>query len=303
MSLQKTLQWLGIQSPATHAEQLTATLGGTLSLTLVSFISYLMLDAQGTLAVVPSMGATAVLLFAVPHGPLSQPWALFAGHLLSAVIGVSCALWVPNTALAAGLAVGLAIGAMHVCRCIHPPGGATALAAVIGGDAVSQLGYLFILTPILLNCVLIFSVALMFNNLFAWRRYPMAAMHYKPSNRLTLPLRPEHFEKALQEMDSVVDVSTTQLQEIYEQAESIRQQDVLAAFEFEAGGVYSNNRPGADWAIRKIIDYASHPDPHKALIIYRVLDGAQKNSTGSCSRSEFASWAQQKLQPAKPAGS
>ena len=83
--------------------------------------------------IVPSMGASAVLLFAVPHSALGQLWNVIGGHLISAAIGVACYQWLPSNGIAAGASVGLAIGAMYYTRCIHPPGGATALAAVIGG--------------------------------------------------------------------------------------------------------------------------------------------------------------------------
>src|SRR5690625_7242859 len=79
-----------------------------------------------------SMGATAVLLFAVPHGALSQPWAVVGGHVVSAIVGVTCQLLIPNLFWAAALSVGVAVAAMYYLRCIHPPGGATALAAEIG---------------------------------------------------------------------------------------------------------------------------------------------------------------------------
>lgn len=106
------------------------------------------------------MGASAVLVFAVPHGKLSQPWALFAGQLSSAFVGVSCYILVPNLFLAAGLAVGLAIGVMHVLRCIHPPGGATALVAVVGTSQIHTLGFEYLLTPVLLNTLIIFLLHL-----------------------------------------------------------------------------------------------------------------------------------------------
>lgn len=61
---------------------------------------------------------------------------------------------------AAGLAVGLAIGVMHILRCIHPPGGATALVAVVGSSQIHALGFEYILTPVLLNTVIILSLLL-----------------------------------------------------------------------------------------------------------------------------------------------
>ena len=91
--------------------------------------------------IVPSVGTSAVLLFAVPHSALGQLWNVIGGHLISAAIGVACYQWLPSNGIAAGASVGLAIGAMYYTRCIHPPGGATALAAVIGGQNIHALGY------------------------------------------------------------------------------------------------------------------------------------------------------------------
>jgi len=89
--------------------------------------------------IVPSMGASAVLLFAVPHSALGHLWNVIGGHLISSAIGVACYQRLPSNGIAAGASVGLAIGAMYYTRCIHPPGGATALAAVIGGQNIHAL--------------------------------------------------------------------------------------------------------------------------------------------------------------------
>jgi len=97
---------------------------------------------------VASMGASAVLVFGVPHGIFSRPSNLMAGHLVSALLGVACARNIPSEALAAACAVGLSIGAMRLLKCVHPPGGATALSAVIGGEYVRQLGYGFVWNPV-----------------------------------------------------------------------------------------------------------------------------------------------------------
>lgn len=161
-------------TPDSHLEKWLSAAGGVVALFAVLGISRLHLGAEAATGLVASMGASAVLLFAVPHGPLSQPWPLVGGHLVSAVLGVACARFVPDPLIAAALAVGLAIAAMHYLDCIHPPGGATALSAVVGGDAVSQLGFHFVLTPVLLNVVSILLVAVLFNAPFAWRRYPFA---------------------------------------------------------------------------------------------------------------------------------
>jgi CBS-domain-containing membrane protein len=167
--------WAGIGSErAGHLEKWVSAAGGLIALVAVLEISEAQLGLDSAAALVASMGASAVLLFAVPHGPLSQPWSVFGGHLVSALVGVGCAQLIAEPVLAAAAAVGLAIGAMHYSRCIHPPGGATALSAVVGGDAVHQLGFQFVLTPVMLNVITILSVALLFNAPFAWRRYPVA---------------------------------------------------------------------------------------------------------------------------------
>ena len=159
---------------AGHLEKGLSVAGGIAGLTGVMLISQAQLGASASVGLVASMGASAVLLFAVPHGPLSQPWAVLGGHLVSAVVGVACTKVIAQPMLAAPVAVGLAIGTMHYLRCIHPPGGATALSAVVGGETVHQLGFHYVLTPVLLNATIILLVALLFNYPFPWRRYPLA---------------------------------------------------------------------------------------------------------------------------------
>jgi len=168
-------RWSGIGRPRPgHLDKWVSTAGGLIALAAVLLISEAVLDLTSAAALVASMGASAVLLFAVPHGALAQPWPVFGGHLVSAVIGVACAQVLVEPVAAASVSVGLAIGAMHYLRCIHPPGGATALSAVVGGEAVHQLGFQFVLTPVMLNVVTILLVALLFNAPFRWRRYPRA---------------------------------------------------------------------------------------------------------------------------------
>jgi CBS domain-containing membrane protein len=159
---------------AGHLEKWVSGAGGLIGILGVLLVAQAYLGLNGSAGLAASMGASAVLLFAVPHGPLSQPWPVFGGHLISAVIGVACAQLVAQPFLGAALAVALAISAMYYLRCIHPPGGATALTAVAGGHAVHALGFHYVLTPVLLNVLIILSVAILFNYPFPWRRYPAA---------------------------------------------------------------------------------------------------------------------------------
>ena len=116
---------------------------------------------------VAPLGASAVLVFALPASPLAQPWAVVLGNTLSALVGVLCVTLVPDTALAAGLAVGLAIALMCLCRCLHPPGGAVALLAVIG--QVTQ--WQFALLPVGLDALLLVGVGMLWHPL-GGRSYP-----------------------------------------------------------------------------------------------------------------------------------
>ncbi|MBZ0091558.1 MAG: HPP family protein [Sulfuricellaceae bacterium] len=208
--------------PASHAEKLISTAGGFFGVLLVLLVSGRILDAHGATLVVASMGASAVLLFATPHSPLSQPWSLLGGHLISAFIGITCAKLMGSPFYAGAVAVGLSIGAMHYFRCLHPPGGATALVAVLGGESVHTLGYWFLVTPVLANVLIILIVAVAANYPFRWRRYPeWLSMPPEAPGAAHDP----HAEKcmiahsdlvyALSEMDSFIDITEEDLLRIY----------------------------------------------------------------------------------------
>jgi CBS-domain-containing membrane protein len=121
---------------------------------------------------VMSMGASAVILFATPTSPLAQPVPVIAAHTLGAVVGVASAEFIDNTALAVGVAVGVTAGAIIRLGITHPPSGGTALSAVVGGQAITDLGWEFVWRPVLLNAVILVVLAVVVNAPFAWRRYP-----------------------------------------------------------------------------------------------------------------------------------
>lgn len=114
-------------------------------------------------AIVAPLGASAVLVFAVPASPLAQPWSVIGGNTVSALIGVAVYRWVPSPALAAGIAVAGAILAMSLLRCLHPPGGAAALTAVIGGQSVHAAGYAFAFAPVAINSLALVMLAMLFH--------------------------------------------------------------------------------------------------------------------------------------------
>ena len=212
--MKSTVAWLGIElSVVSKREKLISLVGGFIAILFLILISEKTLHLPYTSGLIASMGASAVLLFAVPHGQLSQPWPVLGGHCLAAIIGVSCAKWIAPQPLAAACAVGLSIGVMHQLKCIHPPGGATALTAVLGGPAIHYLGFRFVFCPVFANCLVMLGVAVFFNSFFGWRRYPAAWNRPAAAPSPSKPAAPSHEEvlSALRTLDSFVDISEDDL--------------------------------------------------------------------------------------------
>ena len=133
--------------------------GAMLGVTLTGLVSSLVVGhGVGLPFLVAPMGASAVLLFAMPLNPLAQPWSIIGGNTISAAIGITVTHLVPDPMIAAGLTVALAIAAMSLAGCLHPPGGGIALVMVLGGPHVIAPGYLFALVPVALNSVLLVAL-------------------------------------------------------------------------------------------------------------------------------------------------
>ncbi|MCW5680131.1 MAG: HPP family protein [Xanthobacteraceae bacterium] len=133
------------------------------------------MDAVALPLLIAPMGASAVLLFAASHSPLAQPWSIIGGNTIAAFVGVFTWMWLKDPIAASGIAVGASIGIMSLLGCLHPPSGAVALTAVLGGPAVHNLGYTFVLWPVGLNSLLLLIAALIFNNATGLR-YPPKKM-------------------------------------------------------------------------------------------------------------------------------
>lgn len=156
--------------PMGQRELWLGSLGIGLGLWLTGWLSRQALGEMDPWLIAP-MGASAVLLFLLPASPLAQPWAILGGNLVSALIGVSCAQLLGHSVAVAALAGALAAAAMLALRCLHPPGGAVALTAVLGSPSVQLLGYGFAFWPVGINSAFMLLVALLFNNL-SGHRYP-----------------------------------------------------------------------------------------------------------------------------------
>jgi len=287
---------LGIDAmQVSHTERLTSALGGFVSILGILIISNYFLDSRDTGLIVASMGASAVLLFAVPHGQMSQPWAVFGGHIISAIIGVTCAQLIPHEILAASLAVGLSIATMYYLKCIHPPGGATALSAVLSAETVQVLGYQYVITPVLLNVLTILGIAIVFNYFFPWRRYPFYFYQKKqlaePEVIETAEISHGDFVYALSQVDSFIDVSEYDLLHIYELATNRSRSRRLKIKKLVCGNYYSNGEYGEDWSVRQVLHETGADTESQDLLSYKTVAGKGRRTSGTISRSDFLQWA------------
>jgi CBS domain-containing membrane protein len=294
---------LGIElSPVSHAEGLISMAGGFLVILLLIVLEQHLLGETGAAMLIGSMGASAVLLFAVPHGALSQPWAVIIGHVVSAAVGVTCARWVSDPTLAAALAVGLAIAVMHYLRAIHPPGGATALTAVIGGPQVAELGYAFVVTPVLVNALLMTVTAVAINAAFVWRRYPVALARTPGGQRQgddEDAMSHADFVSALKRIGTFVDISETEFLALRTMMREAAARRRVKPEEVRLGRYYSNGADGVGFCVRRVVDQES--DLPNGRVIWRVVAGLNREQTGISTRNEFANWACCEVQRAETA--
>ncbi len=148
-------------------------LGAFFGIAAVAWVGALIGTASDQVMMIGSFGASAVLVYGAIRSPLAQPRNLLGGHMLSALVGVLCWKFLGEIPwLAQALAVSTAIAFMHLTKTLHPPGGATALIAVIGSEKIHALGFFYILVPATLGPLILLAVALLVNNIPASRRYP-----------------------------------------------------------------------------------------------------------------------------------
>jgi len=171
---------------------------------------------------VASMGASAVIVFIIPNSPLAQPWPLVGGQLVSTAIGITCAQTIADTVLAPALAVGGSVLAMLLLRCLHPPGAASALAPILSGNALTSLGYSFVLMPVGINVLMMLVLAIVINRWLLHHEYPsktQQAPEKKTSDgKITAAQRTgisgQDVILALQNRDTFIDVSAEELSQL-----------------------------------------------------------------------------------------
>jgi CBS domain-containing membrane protein len=203
-------------------ERLRACVGILIGLLVTGVLSTAMGQPEHhTPLLLAPIGASAVLLFAVPSSPLAQPWSVLGGNVIAALVGVTVAKWLPDPMLATSVAVTLAIALMFMLRCVHPPSGAIALTAVLGDASVHDAGYAFVLNPVLLNSCLILACAL-FYHAATRGNYPYAL--FRKDEPTTLDKEPwtgllrQDIDDILQERGELLAVETGDIVEVARQA-------------------------------------------------------------------------------------
>lgn len=154
-------------------EHLLTFLGSFTGIGLIGYINSKHFVLHDNLFLIGSFGASSVLIYGVINSPLAQPRNLIGGHVISAVVGVTVHMLLPNEIwLASALAVSVSIVLMQITKTLHPPGGATALIANIGSEKIKALGYMYVLNPVLMGTAILLAVALFYNNVTKYRKYP-----------------------------------------------------------------------------------------------------------------------------------
>ena len=148
-------------------------IGAFFGIAAVAFVNFNILEETDLIMIIGSFGASAVLIYGAIKSPLAQPRNLLGGHFVSAVVGVtSYQLLHSHIWFAAAVSVATAIALMHATKTLHPPGGATALIAVIGSQKIHELGYLYTIIPVVIGASIMLIVALLVNNIPKNRKYP-----------------------------------------------------------------------------------------------------------------------------------
>ena len=172
-------------------EHFWAFVGSFIGIGIIAYLQSKTLPHSDVIYLIGSFGASSVLVYGVIQSPLAQPRNLIGGHLVSALIGVTVQQFAPDVLwITAPLAVSLSIVLMQITKTLHPPGGATALIAVTGSAELKNLGYWYVISPVLSGSMILLIVALFFNNITSNRQYPV---HKKFSElRKRIPFFPKY---------------------------------------------------------------------------------------------------------------
>ena len=290
MSLTQS-DWLNFLKPNYKVlplkERLLSGFGALCGLAIASLISWYALGGMNAWYIAP-MGASSVLLFAVPNSPLAQPWNVVVGNTLAGIIGVACTQYLPDLTSAFSVAVGFAIFMMMTTDSLHPPSGAVAITAVLGGEAVHRLGFHFVLYPVLLNSILLLLFAVFFNRLIG-RHYPITAhvneRSKDPTPTQKVSIQPKDIEYALEQYTELLDISQYDLEKIILEAQEHASERLNSYFVCE------------DIMSRDVIKLHEDDDIHQALEKFKEVNlmslpvvNAEEKPVGALALYEVVEW-------------
>lgn len=179
-SYRKTRYILYRETLIDFREHFWAFIGSFTGIGVIAYLQSQTLPDSDVVFLIGSFGASCVLIYGVIQSPLAQPRNLIGGHVISAIVGVTVAKLAPDIMwLAAALSVSIATILMQLTKTLHPPGGATALIAVTGSAQIKELGYWYVVSPVLSGVLILLLVALLINNVTAHRYYPNHQKYHK----------------------------------------------------------------------------------------------------------------------------
>ncbi|MEH6566590.1 MAG: HPP family protein [Halopseudomonas sp.] len=258
-------------------EWLRAAFGASLGVLFSVWLCQEVFGLPVALLLIGPLGASAILLFAVPSGALAQPWSILGSYLLAAVVATAVAHYGGHTLSMAALATGITLLAMFVLRCVHPPGGAVALGVVLAGPALQGLGEMAIL-PVMLNAAALLASALLYNNLtgvrYPKRPLPAIDLHHTRdrSPELRVGITDADMDAALAEFGEFVDITRENLAQIIRRTEGSALRRSMG--EIRAGDIMSRDLRWAtpDTTVKEALQLLQHHH----LRVLPVLDAEQK---------------------------
>lgn len=195
------------------------------SIFFIALVTKVFFPWPGYPMIIASMGASAIILFFIPGSPLAQPWPFVGGQLISALVGVTCAINIVETSTAAATAVGASVFLMLVMRCLHPPGAATSLAPIMAGSSITSLGYSFVIVPVAINVLSMLILAVIINRWVMKRDYPSPLpvekkqIHSSTASGRHIGFSEQDLALALDDSDVFVDMAHSELSELLTQVE------------------------------------------------------------------------------------
>jgi CBS domain-containing membrane protein len=184
-SYRKTRYILYKETLIDFKEHFWSFLGSFIGIGVLAYVQSIHFSGNDAVYLIGSFGASSVLVYGIIQSPFSQPRNLVGGHVISAFLGVTVHKLAPDIIwIAAPLAVSLAIISMQITKTLHPPGGATALIAIIGTEKVKALGYMYVFSPVLIGTLILLLTALIFNNMTSTRSYPSHSTYHKHYHKI-----------------------------------------------------------------------------------------------------------------------